>query len=141
MTLPLATMTGVAMGAANDISSVLMRLNWGYPTNRMEESRLEGHETIGDADCFKIVNMTKVATQTYWVDSKTFLLRQHQTEMSEEHLSDSIKKAKENVKELPADMKIQSMSQLYVFTKESINKPLDAVLFQTPTQQGLRNDQ
>ena len=61
--------------------------------------------------------------------------------MSEEHLSDSIKQAKENVKELPADMKIQSMSQLYVFTKESINKPLDAVLFQTPTQQGSRNDQ
>jgi len=141
--MPLAAMTGVALGAATDISSILMNLNWGYPTKGMEESKLDGHETIDGADCYKIVNATERATKTYWVDSKTFLLRQYKNEVDEEQLArlkPEMDKAMEKARQkspLPdmkmPDMKMQSMVQLYVFTVQSLNEPLDKTLFQNPT--------
>jgi RNA polymerase sigma factor (sigma-70 family) len=81
--MAVASATGVAAQAPTIIPALLMKFDWGYAFKDTKNARLEGQETIGTARCYKISKQTSQGHQTYWVDTKSFLLRQYKHDVSQ----------------------------------------------------------
>jgi len=80
----IARMTGVALKAPAIVPSALLKLEWKYPFDAGIKSTAEfvGREMVGDNECYKIVIKSPMQNSTYWIDTKTFLLRQLKEELS-----------------------------------------------------------
>ncbi len=136
----LLRMKGVARNAATHIPSILLKLDWGFPVKNMEGFKLTGHEVIHSIDCYKIVREDSRATESYWIDSNSFFLRQYKKEQDEDQVTNSFNALPEEIKarlkkglgKMP-DSKTKSTSELHTFTIESTSAALDEKLFQNPT--------
>jgi hypothetical protein len=70
-------------------------------------------------DCYRVVGTTRGTRRTYWIDSRTFMLRQ-----MKEDLGSS---------QRPNDANAAAPSpRLYTFAIRQINQPVNAKLFQPP---------
>lgn len=131
----ISSMTGVAAGAPTTIPALLMKLNWGFPFNNTETATLAGHETVVGVDCYKIVQSSDTETQTFWVDSHTFLLRQTQSEQSQEQLAAMDRFIAANGGGVEAALPaIKSRSSMEFFVVQSVDAEPAAALFADPTR-------
>jgi outer membrane lipoprotein-sorting protein len=107
--MAIAGMTGVAAQAPTVVPGSLMDLPWGNNLRvaAMGASKLEGREKIGGADCYRISSDNAAAKSVFWVDSKTFLLRQLR-------------------------QGIHKFEFLHSFAVEKLNGPVDNKLFLAP---------
>jgi hypothetical protein len=80
--LAIVRMTGIANKAPTHIPALLMDLTWGHPYARLGRCRLEGREMLGGKETYRVVDTTAEYTRTYWVDTKSFLLRQLKEEQT-----------------------------------------------------------
>jgi hypothetical protein len=132
-----AAKTGVAAQAPTTIPAALMHLNWGNPFARGRGGQVVGHEKIGGSDCYKVVADAATGKTTYWVDSKTFLLRQLKEEQDAKQLAQMHQRIQESLKQAgrPALSNTSTSTSREVvqsFAIEAINRPVDAKLFQKP---------
>lgn len=142
-----AGMGGVAQGAAELMASALMKSDGAWTGGsdpfivpRLAGARLEAHEKIDDADCFKLISKhSQLGDVTLWIDSKTFRLCQITRELNEEQLAEQAKRVEEALKrsgkENPVKrMPIKSMVSTFSFKDEKIDGPVDEKLFADPTK-------
>jgi hypothetical protein len=131
-------MTGVAVSAPTTIPALLLHLNWGYPFGGRGESLVVGHEKIDGSDCYKVVADNPARSKvTYWVDTRTFLLRQIKQEQNAQQLAELHKQIEEDLKQrgrppLPATAQATSRETVQSFAIQAINGRVDAKLFQKP---------
>ena len=142
-----AGMAGVAQGAAELIAAALMKSDGAWTggsdpfiVSRSAGAKLEGHEEIDGADCFKLVSQhSELGDVTLWVDSKTFLLRQITRELNEQQLAEQAKRADAALKRLGKEtperrMPIKSMATTFSFKDEKINGSVEEKLFLDPAK-------
>ncbi len=128
--LGLGGVTGISQGAATTVPAILIRSRWGYPFNRKDPAHLQRHESIGDADCFKVVCETEVGKKTFWIDSTSFLLRQMREEQDEKQAIAMNNRVRELLRERGEEedvddvTSIKSTMSLHVFAINSVNEPL-----------------
>ncbi len=151
--LAMAGLGGVAHGAAEGIPAALMKSDGAWTGGhdpfvvaRLSPPELAGQEKIDGADCYKLV--TKAGTHgdvTWWIDSKTFFLRQMTRHYNETQMAQQAKAAEEALKKIgqppAANMsQIKSKSDTFTFTIDQLNGPVDAKLFDKPTTNLLLNN-
>lgn len=142
-----AGMGGVAQGAAEAMAAALMKSDGAWTGGsdpfiapRLAGARLEGHEKIDGADCYKLASKhAALGDVTMWIDSKTFLLVQMMRELNEEQLAKQAKVAeaarKSRGKELPANRPAtKSMVSVFSFKNDKVDGPVDETLFADPTK-------
>ncbi len=80
--LAVAAMTGVAAQAPTYIPAALMKFNWGYMlgADATKDAVLEGQENIDGVVCYKVVIAAPHNNKTFWVDTKSSLLRRYKHE-------------------------------------------------------------
>ena len=137
--IAIAGMTGVAQGAPTTIPGALLRLAWGNPFVPVGEARNEGRETVGGVSCHKIVQKSRFGRNTFWVDSKTFLLRRMKEEHTEAEIAEMAKLAETTTKALGKttafpDVAMKSTESDYNFAIEKIDSDLDSKVFSDPTK-------
>ena len=89
------------------------------PFPRHHNARLEGQESIDGAPCDKVSIAVPHDKKTFWVDTKTFLLRRYSRERDQ---IDMKKDAEAKGRTLPADMEAPesfSMTSVHDFTINS----------------------
>lgn len=136
-----AAMTGVASGAPTTIPAALMNFEWHNPFANNEKSVMQGRETSGGFECYKVVQELDRSTRTLWVDTQNFLLRRLQIEKTEAQIAaaqqarlEADKKAGRQQPDF-GDIPVRFKHSLDIetFAIESLNEPLDEALFQDPT--------
>lgn len=137
----IAAMTGVAAASPTTIPAALMALRWGSPWAGAAAAKLEGREKIGGVECYRTVTDTPIGRTTYWVDTKSFLLRQMREEQDEEALAqmqrsigeDATKALREKGVE-PPKFTMKSRRAVYAFQIDKVDAPIPQKLFQDPTK-------
>lgn len=113
----LTSFTGAALGAPAPVAAALMNLDHpGSPFGEFWDSQLQGREKIGDNECYKVVRSTREETVTYWIDVKTFLLRQLREEQTPEQLAAAGEKV------------VTSSVKRYSFTLDAVERPDEAAV-------------
>jgi hypothetical protein len=144
--LQMAGMAGVAQGAAEATAALLMKSDGAWTGGsdpfiapKVAGAKLEGHEKIEEADCFKITSEhARLGDVTLWIDSNTYLLRQMTRELSEQQLAENAKSAEAAMKRLGKEsplrkVPIKSMITVFSFKHDQIDAPVDEQLFADPT--------
>jgi len=114
-------MTGIAAGAPATLPAMLLNLRWGNPFLHREGSRRLPDERIDGRDCYKVVHTDANTTRSYWIDRRTFLLRQMQEAQDARQLAAFGRGAA-----------VTSRVVRYSFIIEQVNGPMPAKLFQRP---------
>jgi len=135
----------VAQGAAELMASALMKSDGAWTGGsdpfivpRLEGSKVEGHEAIDAADCFKLISKhAELGDVTLWIDSKTFLLRQILIELDEQQLAAQAKKMEATFKRLGKEppqrpVPIKSMVRTFSFKDEKIDGSVNETNFVDP---------
>lgn len=83
--LAVAAMTGVAGAAPTFIPAALMNFNWGFPfvEKATKDAVLQGQEDISGDMCYKVVITAPHDKRTFWVNTKSALLRRYKHEQDE----------------------------------------------------------
>ena len=134
--LALAKMSGVAVKTPTTISALVLGRAWGNPILWPATATLLGHETVDGVDCYKVMNLTPVRTDTFWVDSATFLLHRYQRAENEDQLKQaSVLEADDNqtfVQEDPPQNGTKSRMRTESYFIESLQPPANTTLFNPP---------
>ncbi len=99
--MAVAGFTGVASNAPTTIPALLSESGWGSPFVVRDEATLKGREMFGGNDCFVVTQSSKVLpeTTTFWIDTRSFLLRGMRQEQSDWSFPIDVPKGKKT----PAD--------------------------------------
>lgn len=86
--IAIAGFGGRSNKAATVVPDLLLDIRYGNPLASLDSPHLEGFEKIGLWDCYKVTDFDPINNikSIFWVDSKSFLLRQYQTEQGEMNL-------------------------------------------------------
>ena len=71
----IAGATGVAQNAATTLPALLLHTRWGDPFPRGLAFQAVRQEAIGGHPCYRVSGTSAMGSDTYWIDTKTFLLR------------------------------------------------------------------
>ena len=136
-----ASMTGVASGAPTIIPAALMKLKWGFPFAPLGSASAVARENISGIDCYKVSVSQPERKITYWVDTRSYLLRQMKDEQDEKQNVEMQKMIERQMGEalkqagIPLSaVAITSMEVTHSFIIEGINVPIDPELFRDPTR-------
>jgi hypothetical protein len=96
--------------AATLVPAALLGMRYDNPLEKLDSPHLEGFEKISLWDCYKVTDLDPIynVKSTFWVDRKSFLLRQYQTEQGEINLGaakDKNARFRESLEELQQFMK------------------------------------
>jgi outer membrane lipoprotein-sorting protein len=137
--LAIAAMTGVAQGAPTTIPGALLRLAWGNPFVPGSDVHSDGQEAVEGAVCYKVVQRSRVGKTTFWVDTRSFLLRRMKVEHTQDEIAEAAKMAEAATKAIGKssplpDTTLKSSENDHFFVIEKINSPVDSRLFSDPTR-------
>ncbi len=139
----ISSMTGVTSRAVTVVPSALLKLEWQYPFDAAIRSLGEfaGREKVGANECYKIVIKSLTVNFTYWIDTKTFLLRQLKEERDEKQSEAALKQVEKQVEGLSKssgfrmpEVKIKSFVGLHTFAIDRINATVAEENFADPTK-------
>jgi hypothetical protein len=154
-----SAMTGVAALAPTTIPAALIPLEWGTPWTMNAEARSLGLETLAGVDCYKVVvksppGSALPGTRTFWLDPKSFLLRQLREEQDEQDMaqmqdrmekmmaeragkgSDAEKAHTEKIRGMLKAQLMKSRDIIQSFQIDRLNTAIDTKLFQDPSKGG-----
>ncbi len=154
-----STMTGVAALAPTTLPAALIPLQWGTPWTMNAEARSLGLETLAGVECYKVVvksppGSAVPGTRTFWLDTKSFLLRQLREEQDAQDLaqmqdrmekimaeragkgSDAEKAHTEKIRGMLKAQSMKSRDVIQSFQIERVNATIDTKLFQDPGKGG-----
>ena len=139
--MAVASITGVAAGAPSVIPAALMKFGWGSPFSRIGSVSEVVRDKVSGIDCYKVSVSQPERSITYWLDVRSYLLRQMKEEQDEKQTAEMQrmmqKLAGEALKEkgIPIPkFEMTSMAVVHSFTIDRINVPVDPQLFHDPTE-------
>lgn len=153
--MAVSAMTGVAAQAPTTIPAALIPLRWGIPWAQTSQAQLIGREPVAGASCYKVVvkaapGAPLAGVRTFWVDPRSFLLRQIKEEQNEQDLAEMQLRMKQMMEERAAKgseadkqqleairgmLQAQAMKSREIvqsFEIERVNAAVDGKLFQNP---------
>ncbi len=112
----LASASGVSGNTASTIPSILAGLNWGNPLINKGKTTFKRTELIGKHDCFVVEKeLPQLQTvQTFWIDHRTYLLRQFKQNTVQSPLSEKELEALST----PLRQQAQKVKAAYLLTTE-----------------------
>jgi len=138
--IAVASLTGVAVAAPTVIPALLMNLKWGFAFARLGSASAVTRESVSGFDCYKVSISQPERTVTYWVDARSYLLRQMKEEQDENQTTEMQKMMQKLAGEALKQKGIQlpkfeigSMEIFHSFMIDAINVPIEPRLFQDPT--------
>lgn len=90
--MAVAMVTGIGNGAPYFLPALLGLVD-GTPLAHHTPSVLVGQEAVAGVECYKVVIRGSTLTRTYWIDTRTYLLRQLQDEQSGAQFAGSLERA------------------------------------------------
>jgi hypothetical protein len=82
-----AGLTGVSLGASAAVPAALLNLRWGNPFPQGAGSRRGPDQRIDGHPCYQVIDAGARVTRRYWIDRRSFLLRQLREEQNARQLA------------------------------------------------------
>jgi hypothetical protein len=82
-----AGLTAVSLGAAATVPAALLNFRWGNPFPRGDGSRRGPDQRIDGHPCYQVVDADARIARRYWIDRRSFLLRQMTEEQNARQLA------------------------------------------------------
>ena len=74
--MAIAGATGIGQNAATTVPALLLHTRWGAPFSRaLKFAPTVGREAIGGTPCYRVTATSPMGTETFWIDSRTFLMK------------------------------------------------------------------
>jgi hypothetical protein len=118
--------TGSARNTPTMIPALLLPLPKGSPFARLGKCTLEGHGKVKGADCYKVIINAPHSTCVYWVDTRSYLLRQFREQQNARQFAQYTMQTRGiSLQKLG----IKGQASLHTFSVSSFNKPMNPMLW------------
>ncbi|GIV21552.1 MAG: hypothetical protein KatS3mg023_3303 [Armatimonadota bacterium] len=126
VSMHIAAVTGIGLGAPTTLPALLMGQMWGYPLTGTP--RLLGRQRVRGMECYKISLESPIGQTTVWIDTSQFLLQR----MHQKHDMKAIRNRTPKPPGAQAGSLPEQMEITYEFLEQKVNPPVPETLFRKP---------